>query len=205
MTSKETIEKLTELQGFLSEVDDALDSIIEEFKIEVLPFVESWIKDFVLTTVEENPEQVQNLGAGRLKELKAEIAKLFGDLPKLVVHETKDKNDWPHYRNARESEYGSKKNEPFFDKTFRNLISYIAPVLDHYGLKPNFKGQIEVWRKDENGVFKYTLITGFQELKVPSRDKFEAQEKARSALVKEIELHKAELNRAKARELFESA
>jgi hypothetical protein len=205
MTSRQISEKLTELQDFLEEVDQALDLIIAEFQAEVVPFVEAWIKDFVLTTVEENPDQVQNLGAGRLKELKAEIASLFAELPKLVILETKDKNDWPHYRNIRETEYGGKKNEPFFNKTFRSLISYIAPVLDHYGLKPIFKGQIEVWKKDENGTFKYTLITGFQELKVTSREKFEAQEQARNLLVKEIEQYKAELAKAKARELFESA
>ncbi|MDF1753169.1 MAG: hypothetical protein P1U89_10375 [Verrucomicrobiales bacterium] len=205
MTSKEIEKKLSELTAALVESDRVLDSIIAEFRIEVRPLVEKWIKDFVLEAVEDNPDVIHDLGTERLKELKVALSNLFAELPKYIEAETSDRNDWPHLRPVVENVYGGRKNEPFFEKTFRSLISQVAPVLDRFGLRQNFKGQLEQWKLEPNGLYKYALLTGFQEMKVVSRDRFNAKHQERTALIEEIDRAKSDLAKAKARELFESA
>lgn len=204
MTSKEIEKELGHLQQSLVNIDKVLDSIIGDFRAEVQPLVEKWIKGYVLRAVEDNPEKVHDLGTDSLKELKGSLVSLFKEMPKLIKSETTDKNDWPHFRKESD-DYGSNKNEPFFDKTFRSLISYVAPILDRYGLKKNFKGQLEEWRLEPNGMYRYALVTGFQEMEVASRENFKLKERERNQIVEEIEKYKTELAKARARELFESA
>ena len=205
MTSTEIENKLAELKVALAESEKALDSIIGEFRVELQPLVEKWIRAFVLEAVEDNPDIIHDLGTKRLKELKDALTKLFTELPKLIEGETSDRDDWPHYRPEEEAEYQGRKNEPFFEKTFRSLISQVAPILHRFGLRQNFKGQLEQWKMEPNGNYKYALLTGFQEMKVVSRDNFIAKQRERGRILEEIEHCSKELAKAKARELFESA
>ncbi|MDF1816454.1 MAG: hypothetical protein P1V20_29910 [Verrucomicrobiales bacterium] len=67
MTSQDIETELDKLQNSLVKVEDDLDDIIGDFRKEVRPLVEKWIKGYVLQAVEENPDKVHDLGTQRLK------------------------------------------------------------------------------------------------------------------------------------------
>ncbi len=205
MTRTETETKLAELEAALKENEVALDAIIDEFRVEVQPLAENWIQNFVLEAVENDPDRIQELGTERIQSLKADLNRLFGDMPRLVMHETRNRSDWPHHRPTVESEYQGKKNEPFFEKTFRGLISHVAPILHRFGLRQDYKGQLQQWVKNPNGDYQYGLLTGFEVMRVVSREHFQLKQQERDAIFAEIAECKKQMAKAKARELFESA
>ncbi|MDF1816453.1 MAG: hypothetical protein P1V20_29905 [Verrucomicrobiales bacterium] len=72
-------------------------------------------------------------------------------------------------------------------------------------MKKNFRGQLEEWKLESNGTYRYMPVTGIQAMELVSRDNFNKKERERKLIISRIEDLKNDLAKARARELFESA
>jgi hypothetical protein len=204
--------KSTEIQQVISKLETQvsakkleLESIIEEFRRELPAHAESWMKRRVESAIETHAAKVEALGLERVQALKAEVSQLFSRLPQIVRAETADPRDWPHNRPADTSGYGEGRNEPFFDKAFRGVISHVATVLHRYGLLESPKGYAEEWNRIGEGRFRYGLNPGFQDMHLASVSRHQAVFSEWERMNKELATAKADLSKAKARELWDSA
>ena len=205
MKSKELAVEITALERQRATLATQLDVLIHAFQKQLPSIAEPWIRRQVERRIEDHPDRVEELGIEKLKILKNRMNSLISELPEIVKRETSDKQDWPHYRAKDTSGYGQNRNEPFFNKAFRNVISHVGAVLDEFGLLTEPKGYVPSWKKTSNGKFRFAINPGFESLSIQPVEEFIKLEKEYETLVTKLNGKKEELAKAKAKELWESA
>jgi hypothetical protein len=204
MKSKELTVEITALEEQRATLATQLDALIHAFQKQLPSVAEPWIRREVERRIEDHPDRVEELGIEKLKILKNRMNSLISELPEIVEKETSDKQDWPHYRAKDTSGYKQNKNEPFFNKAFRNVISHIGTILDEFGLLTEPKGHVPNWKQTANGKFRFAINPGFESLSIQPVKKFVNLEKEYETLITKLNEKKAELAKAKAKELWES-
>jgi hypothetical protein len=203
MKSKEIAVEITALEEQRATLAKRLDTLIHAFQKQLPSIAEVWIRREVEHRIENHPDRVEELGIDKLKILKDSMNSLISELPEIVERETSDKQDWPHYR-TQDTGYGQNKNEPFFNKAFRNVISYVGAILDEFGLLTEPRGYASSWKKTSEGKFRYAINPGFEYLSIQPVKEFIKVEKEYKTLVTKLNEKKEELHKAKAKELWES-
>jgi hypothetical protein len=205
MKSKELAVEISALEEQRVTLATQLDALIHTFQKQLPSIAEPWIRREVERRIEDHPDQVEELGIEKLGILKKKVNSLISELPEIVERETSDKQDWPHYRAKDTSGYGQNKNEPFFNKAFRNVIGHVGAILDEFGLLTEPKGHVPNWEKTANDKFRFAINPGFESLSIQSVKEFINLEKEYETLVTKLNEKKAEFAKAKAKELWESA
>jgi hypothetical protein len=180
---------------------DQLDRLVQRFQDKLPSLAEPWIRHQVEYRIEDNPEKVAALGLDKLKSLKVKLNSLIASLADIVKTETSDRNDWPHYRPRDSRGYG--RDEHFFQKAFRNVISYIGTLLDEYGLLKEPKDLS--WEKTAPGKYRFAINPGFDFMSMPLFKEYEQKYKEYGGIKSELKRKQIELAKTKAREMWESA
>jgi hypothetical protein len=203
MKSVEIAKEVEALQKEKSAIVEKLNTLIRGFQSELPPVAEKWIRREVERQIEDHPDVVEKLGVDKLKVLKGKVTNLIASIPEIVKDETSNESDWPHNRAVGSTGYGAGRNEPFFDKSFRNVISYLGGLLEEFDLLSQPKGYITIWQRVGGGKFRFGANPGFEG--TPSTKEFDEIYKQFKTLSESVDRKQDELARAKARELWESA
>ena len=205
------------LQMQMSSIEEKLDFLIRCFQVELPSIAETWMRREMERRIGEHPEVLEKLGAEKLKALKSKANDLIASLPEIVKKETSDERDWPHHRETEFSGREFDKNEPFFNRAFRNVISYLGIVLDEFGLLSQLKicvpswervgngGCIPPWERLGNGRFRYAIDPGFEAISPLSVKEFNELYNRYKTLSVKLSNKQKELAKAKAREIWEVA
>lgn len=205
MKSEEITRELEQLEKQRQSVATKLDEVVEKFRDELPKLAEPWIRKEMEGRISRYPDVVQKLGKEKLSVLKTKFNKLISELPAIAKNETKDKNDWPHYRKPGTTGYGEGKNEPFFEKAFRNVVSYIGPLLQEHNLLNEPSGYGQSWQHVGGGRVRYAINTGFQDMNVESRKEYYTISRDYDDIIQKMDARKLALSHAKAQELWEAA
>ena len=182
-----------------------LDALVVQFQNELPSLATPWINREVERRIEDHPDVVEKLGVARLKTLKGKVADLIASLPQVVKKETSDKRTWPHYQAPDTTGYGRNKEEPYFNKSFRTVISQLGAVLDEFGLLSEPKGYVPSWERVGMGMFRYAINPGFECLSTETLNEYSRASKEYRALLDKLAAIQAEHAKTKAKELWDSA
>lgn len=205
MTSNEISQQLEKLEESGKLVAYKLDQLIEEFQQALPSVAESWILKEVERRLFDNAEKVETIGIEKMSALKRKVRELITRLPEIVQEETKNKSDWPHYRNQGESGYGSEKNEPFFNKSLRNVISHLGHVLNEFGLLEVPKGHYQTWERVGQNKFRYAINPGVDILPKMITSQFDETLKEYEKIQSAIKNTKKLYQQAKTKEMWDAA
>jgi hypothetical protein len=197
---KSTEIEIVTLQQRSDHLKKRLDILIQRFEAELPDAAESWIKGEVKRQIEDCPETVAGLGVERLGSFKAKVNALVASLPDIAKKETSDAAVWPHHRASDAYGYGAGKDEPFFTRAFRDVISHLGAILDEFGFLKNQKGVS--WARTPHG-FRYAIDPMFDLSSAPSVNEYERVYKEFRSVAESLEIKQNELARAKAKELWE--
>jgi len=205
MKSTDIAAEVSSLQPQHDALTKRLDAFVQRFQDELPSLAEPWMRREVARRIEDHPETVEALSVEKLKTLKGKVNALMVVLPEIVKQETSDKKNWPHYRTPETTGYGRDKDEPFFNKAFRNVISYLGAILDEFGLLAEPKGYVPSWEKIGPGKFRFAINPGFEVLSTATLNEFDQVYKEYRLLAEKLDNKQKELAKAKAREMWESA
>ena len=205
MSSAEISKEINDLENKRAELATHLEAIIGQFQAALPSIAEAWIRREVERRIDDHPEQVEALGVEKLRSLKQKVNHLIASLPVIVKAETSDKSDWPHYRAPDGSGYTAGKEEPFFNKAYRNVISHVGSILSEYGLLTEQAGHELTWKKILPRKFRYSINPGLEDLSIEPVEQFTQVQKEYETLLESLDTKKKELVKAKARELWDSA
>jgi hypothetical protein len=205
MKSEEITAQISALEKQLEVEADKLDAIVEKFRGELGPLAEIWMRKQVEAAVADQPAKIQALGIEKVKALKQKVNDLIAKLPEIAKQETSDKTYWPH--RGGKTDDSSTLGEAFFDSSFRKVISHLGGVLSEFGLIEHRTGQpYQIWNYVSPGKFRYGINPGLRDQNRPTvTEYFNVKGKGYTRLVGEIQSAKIDLEKAKARELWESA
>ena len=203
MKSDEIQKQISALEPQLEEKRAELDALVEEFRAELPHFAQPWMQKYLDQAIENHSKEIELFSIEKVRALKDEARALFSRLPEIALEETKHQGAWPHNRAPEEPRYGQEKDEHFFNKTFRSVISYIAPVLDRFELLTVPKGHISDWKRVGENRFSYAYNPMFPE--IPSATHHREVFAVWTRIKGEIDEKREELSKAKAKELWDAA
>ncbi len=123
---------------------------------------------------------------------------LVASLPDTAKKETSDAAVPPHHR-APDTYDGAGKDEPFFTRAFRDVISHLGAILDEFGFLKNQKGVS--WARTPHG-FRYAIDPIFDLSSAPSVSEYERVYKEFRSVAENFDMKQAELAKARAKELW---
>jgi len=203
MKSTEIEADVLSLQKQRDALRDQLDILVQRFQGELPLAAEAWIRHEVERQIEGHPDTVTALGVEKLTSLKNKMNALVASLPEIVKAETSNTADWPQYQKNHDDDYG--RNEPYFARAFRNVISHLGKVLDEFGLLTEPRGYVARWVKMGSGEPSYVINPGFDPSSTPALGEFPQKYKEFGGVAETLETRQQDLARAKAKELWESA
>ncbi len=190
--------EIVTLQQRNDHLKERLDFLIQRFQAELPNAAESWIRKEFKKQMEDCPETVAGLGVERLGSFKAKVNALVASLPDTAKKETSDAAAGPHYRAPDTYGYGAGKDEPFFTRAFRDVISHLGAILDEFGFLKSQKGVY--WARTPQG-FRYAIDAMFDLSAAPSVNEYERVYKEFRNVAEKLKMKQNELARAKAKEL----
>ncbi len=197
MKSTEIEMEIATLQQRSDRLKERLDFLIQRFQAELPNAAESWLKEEVKRQIDDCPETVAGLGVERLGSFKAKVDAFVASLPDIAKKETSGAAAWPHHR-APDTYDGAGKDEPFFTRAFRDVISHLGAILDEFGFLKNQKGVS--WARTPQG-FRYAIDPMFDLSAAPSVNEYERVYKEFRNVAEKLEKKQNELAKAKAKEL----
>lgn len=197
------IEGLSKLrEKLLAELDECLERSVPE----LAGAVQRWIEGYMARRIQERAAMVQKLGVDRVRALKGDVAELVGRVPELANAELLQKNNWPHRASGTEvppmAHRGSQ--EAFFPAAFRTLVSRLGPVLHTYGLARETGETYPEWQQ-AGTEWRYGINPGFDARKLPALVDYDLKRGELGRLMQDMKKKHDELDRAKAKELWDSA
>jgi hypothetical protein len=204
-------------QQLQSEIDDLelkiaplnvqLDKLYEQFAVSLVPEVTKWMNNHVRRKVDENATKVNAGGVEPLRQIKAELAELIAQLPKICREAIGSPEQWPH-RDApasRIESIPSGSSEPYTVACFRRAINHLGALLGRHGLIVEKSGHYGEWKSAGKGGYRYNINPGFDARNYPVLKEYEANRAERRKLGEAIVEKQKELEKAKARELWDEA
>jgi hypothetical protein len=204
MKSDEISKTIEELDNQKSNLVPRLDNLVEQFRHRLPSIAEPWIKRQLDDTIQRHADRITALGVDKVRALKEKFNRLICQLPEISNEETKNKKDWPHYRTPDSTGYSNGKNEPFFEKSFRSVISYLGSILNEFGLLTEPRGCFPSWQSVAPGKFRYSINFGFEVLSIEPIREYDRLFKEYYTIVEKIDANRKLLTTTKARELWES-
>jgi len=195
--SQKLASELTQLENRSTEYTQKIREAITACRPHVVNHAVAWIQGQVTGAVAQHPEQVQQLGLERLRELKARVKELEGSIPKIVEQLTSNKDGAIRYT--------PQSSEDYFSDVFRRAISRLGAILNTYGIIET-PGAYPSWLPaNAHGDFTYAINTGFDPHQVEAMTQCLRLIRQHDDVLAEIIGKKDELTKAKAKELWESA
>ncbi len=156
MNSEELSKELEQHEQKISSFKSQMDNLYREIQDAMPNAAASWMNKEVEGIIKENPEFVQTLGIGRLKELKFKLITLIEYLPEIVAEEFLDSGRWPHHTEFQDRSFStSQQRKSHLNLVFRNIISSLGSLLDEFGLIREQKGSIQSWIRTDAKSFSY--------------------------------------------------
>lgn len=183
-----------------------LDALLVSVLPELTPPAAGWVKGALNDRIEAQPDTVQTLGVDRLRDLKARHSEFIASIPGLFREAIANKKAWPHYQAISASgTRGRSGTEDFFSSMYRNVVSQIGNLLDSFGLLRTPRGEYSPWENEGPSRWRYRISTGFESRNFPKVFAYWERLSELTKLEAQRERTSTELERAKARELFDSA
>ena len=205
MSSKELTDEIAVLEPKRAELVEKLDALMAAYRPHLATMAETWIRREVACRIKDHAKGIAGMGIERVKTLKSKVEALIQSLPQIVIDETSNKSNWPHNRPDGADGSECEKNEPFFNKSFRAIISHIAGVWANFGLLGEPKGHAQCWERVGPDKFRYALNPRFEILNCDTLNQYAETLREYRALLSLIEAKKKEMVEAKAMELWDSA
>lgn len=187
--------KLTPLEGLAKEK-------LQQFTRQLPPHVITWMEKETQRRIEENPEQVTNIGIDNLSALKQELIDLHSRVPDLCVQALEKHLERKNTRRVSATTHKS-RSESFFASIFREAISHLGTILDKYDLLQSSDGKLNSWEKI-GGQVQYKINPGFDERNFVCIAEYKDLRAQQSEISTKLENKRIELSKAKARELWDS-
>mgnify|MGYP001767604209 CR=1 FL=1 len=204
MKSSDITAEMVTIKEKLDVLSTELDALVEQFQTELHSMALSWVQHEVERSIESHPEIVEGLGDEKLKTLKEKVHFLKSSLPELVKKEVSDKSLWPHHQVPPTMGTGRDKDEYFFLKSFRAVISHLGAVLDEFGLLSETPGHLKSWDKIGPGKFRYINDQGIGSLASQSVNEFIGVFNEYCDLWRKSEAKEKEYKKVHAREKYAS-
>ena len=182
-----------------------LDGLVPASRAEFVVPAAAWVENAVNRRISVQPDTVQALGAERLRELKKLVADFTDRLPSLIEAETSNEKLWPHRQEFERREGGKASGLAFFDSAYRSVVSGLGAVLEQFGLLERRPPGYATWEKTGHGKWRYSQSTGFEAKNFPKVVSYIKALTELDTVNGNRHLKRAELEQAKARELFDSA
>lgn len=207
MNSDEIAAQIRLLEANLESKRSRMDGMVVSSRSAIATAAASWMNHELKRRIEENPTVVTALGIERLRELKADVARTVAKLPEVIVLETSAPEVWQHRKPKAPGDdgYSHIHEETIFALTFRAAISTLGAVLERYGLLASDKGQYSSWKNLGAGKFRYGINPGIDANSLGLAAEYGALMKEVRSERDNISRQQVEFEKAKARELFESA
>ena len=213
-SSADVARELEALEKQSASLRDALDGLVPAARQELGKAAAGWVEKTITQEASDHPSVVTSMGQERAREVKQRVAELAASFPRRVDDLTADPAEWPH-RQARQARSQSEPTvdwpsrshnppEPYFDAVFRSLISGLGPILEDAGFLADQSRECPRWQRSPNGL-RYAINPGFEARQHQTLRRYAEQLEAARLLAASIERMRLELERAKAKEVWDSA
>jgi hypothetical protein len=140
-----------------------------------------------------------------VKQIKAELASLVALLPKICIEAIGTPEQWPHRRDpASSSDRDPASKESYSAASFRRAINQLGPLLAKHGLMDEKRGYVPEWEKSGNG-YRYAINPGFDERGFPVLQEYQKKRQEQRQKLEQLLAKRTELEKTKARELWDEA
>ena len=206
MTSSNQIEsEIVQLEASLEPIAAELDNFYAQFGEALVPEVEAWMRNNVRRRVEENAQKINEAGLEMVKQIKAELATLVARLPGICTEAIGTPEQWPHRRDRSSSgDRDSTSRESYSAASFRRAINHLGPLLAKHGLIDEKRGYVPEWEKSGTG-FRYAINPGFDERRFPVLQEYQKKRQEQRQKLEELSAKRTELEKTRARELWDEA
>jgi hypothetical protein len=205
MSSNQIESEIVQLEASLEPIAAELDILYAQFGEALVPEVEAWIRNSVRRRVEENAQKINAGGLESVKQIKAEIAALVGRLPEICIEAIGTPEQWPHRREpSSSSDRDPTTKESYSAASFRRAINHLGPLLAKHGLIDEKGGYVPEWEKSGSG-FRYAINAGFDERRFPVLQEYQKKRQDQRQKLEQLLAKREELEKTKARELWDEA
>jgi hypothetical protein len=199
-TSEQIANEVQSLERQLEALMDQLDAALIRARADLVPAATQWINRSVNAAIEQHAGIIQALGIERLREFKQKVAVLIKSLPASVEKHTADKSVWPH----RAGNGKQRSDEGYFPSVFRDLISELGGILVEFKLAGDTDGRYSNWKLVKGG-YRYAINPMFESRTLPNVTQYQTSVAEYVRLSNVLDHRKVDLQKAQARELFDSA
>jgi len=202
----------TEIQGQIEVVEGELlpltahlDGLMEQFGKEIVPAVQSWMKDEFMRRLEDNAEIVNAGGIRLVRSMKADLDALLERSPQYCAAAVGEPKTWPHRDQfQKRDDYRYASADSFFASAFRTAINNLGQVLSRHGLIRAQSGMAN-WQRAGGDTYRYTVNAGFDAREYALIDQYSELVNKQKLLQKQLGELRANLAKAQAKELWDRA
>lgn len=198
--SADLAREIQALEAKSASIRSALDSLMQPAREELAAAAVDWVNKTLASEVSSHSSLVVKMDPGRIRALKERVAELVASYPRVVASLTNDADEWPHRRRQpRQPEL-----EPYFNAVFRAAISMLGPVLEGEGFLEDQPRGVHAWQRGPQGL-RYAVNSGFDIRQHGALTQYAERSDELQRIGRATAEKRTELEKAKARELWESA
>ncbi|WP_256647483.1 hypothetical protein [Stenotrophomonas maltophilia] len=202
MNARTDVESQLEgVEGKLASASSRLDQLVLDFALSIAPDVSSWIEQAAVRKLEENHEKVNAGGLEFVRMFKADVTELSARATAICEEAIGKQDQWPHHRDLVESDFYSSRTD-FFGAIYKRAVSSLGDVLNKHGLIGARDGS---WQRVRASHYEYAYHTGFDARKYEEVEAYRLLLREHFALKSEVARLVAEIQKAKARALWDEA
>lgn len=208
LASQQIQAEIDQLEVALQPSNEELDALLTRFATDLMPHVETWLKDHVRRRVEEHAAQINAGGIEPLRAIKADLSELLSRLPAICTKAIGPKDQWPHRRKqsiGAGTGFDSGSGESYSAAIFRRAINPLGVLLSKHGLLTENPGSYGEWERGGPDQYKYKINPGFDERKFSVLQEYQSKRIQQGKQVDILAAKRQELEKARARELWDEA
>jgi len=179
-----------------------LDQLVKQFAVSIVPDVESWIKKEAVHQIQENHVKVNEAGVEFVRDFKADVTSLLGDINSICVNALGQSDKWPHNKNLTQQDLYTSGQNDFFSEVFKRAVSSLGNLLDKHKLIDD-RDQNRSWRRAHPKGYEYSYHPGFDGRKYDEVSTYRNLLKTHWELKQSISRLKVDIEKAKTRDLWD--
>jgi len=205
-TSQKIQSEIAALEVSLAPINAQLDALYEKFAADLVPHVAKWMNNNVRRRIEDNATKVNSGGIEPIRQIKADLANLIEQLPEICRKAIGTPEQWPHRAvPSLKTNAGSQTNEPYSAACFRRAINPLGSLLAKHGLFVEKPGHFGEWESVGANGYRYKINPSFDARNFPTLQQYQDKRVESNNLKDAIAEKLKELEKAKARELWDAA
>lgn len=209
MTTSQRIQsEIVDLEARLAPINAQLDALYERFAADLVPDVAKWMNGSVRRRIEENAAKVNAGGVEPLRQVKVDLTILIEQLPEICQKAIGTPEQWPHRvisGSRTDASSNTSTGESYPAACFRRAINPLGSLLAKHGLLVEKPGYSAEWESAGANGYRYKINPGFDARNFPALQEYQAKRTESSKLNDAIAEKLKELEKAKARELWDAA